>query len=39
VTNPRQVYHGDATFQAYITDIHALGLPVTEGLTFASSFY
>jgi branched-chain amino acid transport system substrate-binding protein len=28
-----------ATFLTYITDIHALGLPVTQGLTFASSFY
>ncbi len=28
-----------ATFLTYITDIHALGLPVTRGLTFASSFY
>jgi branched-chain amino acid transport system substrate-binding protein len=28
-----------ATFLTYITDIHSLGLPVTQGLTFASSFY
>jgi branched-chain amino acid transport system substrate-binding protein len=28
-----------ATFLTYITDIHALGLPTTHGLTFASSFY
>ena len=28
-----------ATFLTYITDIHALGLPVTQGLTFAGSFY
>ena len=28
-----------ATFLTYISDIHALGLPVTQGLTFAGSFY
>jgi branched-chain amino acid transport system substrate-binding protein len=28
-----------ATFLTYITDIHSLGLPTTQGLTFASSFY
>ena len=26
-------------FLAYITDIHALGLPVAQGLTFSSGFY
>jgi branched-chain amino acid transport system substrate-binding protein len=28
-----------AAFLVYITEIHALGLAVTQGLTFASSFY
>ena len=28
-----------ATFLTYITDIHALGLAVAQGLTFAGSFY
>jgi branched-chain amino acid transport system substrate-binding protein len=28
-----------AAFLVYITDIHALGLPAAQGLTFASSFY
>lgn len=28
-----------ATFLTYINDIHALGLPVTQGLTFTESFY
>ncbi len=28
-----------ATFLTYVSDIHALGLPVTQGLTFAGSFY
>ena len=28
-----------ATFLTYITDIHALGLSVAQGLTFAESFY
>jgi branched-chain amino acid transport system substrate-binding protein len=28
-----------AAFLIYITDIHALGLPVAQGLTFAGSFY
>lgn len=28
-----------ATFLVYITDIHALGLKVSQGLTFASGFY
>ena len=28
-----------ATFLTYITDIHSLGLAVTQGLTFDSSFY
>ena len=28
-----------ATFLTYITEVHALGLPVAQGLTFAESFY
>ena len=28
-----------ATFLQFITDIHALGLPTTQGLTFTASFY
>ena len=39
VRGDRPILVAFLAFLAYITDIHALGLPVAQGLTFSSGFY